>query len=65
MDASFLGEEQCQNVKEVAGKFGMTVVCDEKDEERLNADVIMPASEQCENMKEVASKVGMTVVCEE
>lgn len=65
MDASFLGQEQCENVKEVVSKFGVAVVCDEKDEERLNADVIMPASEQCENMKEVASKVGMTVVCEE
>ena len=38
---------------------------DEKEEERLHADVILPASEQCENIKTVASKVGVTVVCDE
>jgi len=65
MDASFLGQEQCENVKEVVSKFGVAVVCDEKDEEKLNADIVMPASEQCENMKTVASKVGVTVVCDE
>ena len=31
MDARFLGEEQCENVKEVASKFGMTVVCSDED----------------------------------
>ena len=65
MDGRMLGKEGCENAKEVASKFGMTVVCDEKDEERLNADVILPASEQCDNMKEVASKVGVVVVCDE
>jgi bifunctional pyridoxal-dependent enzyme with beta-cystathionase and maltose regulon repressor activities len=65
IDGKFLGEEQCENVKEVVSKFGVTVVCDEKEEERLHADVILPASEQCENMKTVASKVGVTVVCDE
>ena len=34
MDASFLGQEQCENVKEVVSKFGVAVVCDEKDEEK-------------------------------
>ena len=43
----------------------MTVVCDEKEEESLHADVILSASEQCENMKSVASQVGLTVVCDE
>ena len=65
MDARFLGEEQCENVKNIVSKYGVTVVCDEKEEEKLKADVILPASEQCENMKTVASKVGVTVVCEE
>ena len=65
MDGRALGKEGCENVKEVASKFGMTVVCDEKEEERLHADVILPASEQCENMKTVASKVGVTVFCDE
>ena len=65
MDARFLGEEQCQNVKKVVSKYGVTVVCDEKEEEKRKADIILPASEQCENMKTVASKVGVTVVCDE
>ena len=65
MDGRALGKEGCENVKEVASKFGVTVVCDEKDEEKVNADIIMPASEQCENIKTVASKVGVAVVCDE
>lgn len=66
MDARFLGEEQCNQVKKVVSKYGVTVVCDEKEkEEKRNADIILPASEQCENMKTVASKVGVTVVCDE
>ncbi len=65
MDGRMLGKEECENMKQVVSKFGMTVVCDEKDEERLNADVILPASEECENMKVVASKVGMQVVCDD
>ena len=64
MDAHFLGEEQCNQVKNVVSKYGITVVCDEKEEKR-NADIVLPASEQCENMKTVASKVGVTVVCDE
>ena len=65
MDARFLGEEQCKNVKNVVSKYGVTVVCDENEDEKLNADIVLPASEQCENMKTVASKVGVAVVCEE
>ena len=66
IDGKFLGEEQCENVKEVASKYGVTVVCNEDDEkEKLTADIVMPASEHCENMKTVASKVGVTVVCDE
>lgn len=64
MDARFPGEEQCNQVKKVVSKYGVTVVCDEEEEKR-NADIILPASEQCENMKTVASKVGVTVVCDE
>ena len=68
MNASFLGEEQCENVKTIVSKYGVTVVCNEEDEkmkERKHADVILPAGEQCEKMKTVASKIGMTVVCDE
>lgn len=68
MDGRMLGDETCQNVKEVASKFGMQVVCDEKDEkeaEKAAADVVLPGGEMCENAKEVASKVGVVVVCDE
>ena len=65
MDARFLDEEQCENVKKVVAKYGISVVCDEKEEENRNADIVLPASEQCENMKTIASKVGMSVVCDE
>lgn len=65
MDARFLGDEQCKNVKNIASKYGVTVVCDEKEEEKRNADIILPASKQCENMKTIASKIGVTIVCDE
>ena len=64
LDGKLLGE-QCESMKEIGSKFGVTVVCDEKEEEKVNADVILPASEICENVKEVASKHGVTVVCDE
>lgn len=65
MDARFLGEEQCNNVKKVASKYGVTVICDEKEEEKTKADIILPADSNCENMKTIGSKVGITVVCDE
>lgn len=64
IDGKQLGEEQCENMKEVVAKHGVTIVCDEEDEKET-ADFIMPAGEDCENMKEVASKVGKMVVCDE
>ena len=65
MNGTLLNKEDCENAKEVVSKYGVTLVCDEKDAEKANADLVLPASEQCENMKTVASKVGMTVVCDE
>ena len=65
MDGRILGKEECENAKEVVAKYGVTLVCDDAEDERLTADVIMPAGEQCENMKTVASKAGVTVVCDE
>ena len=47
------------------GLDGYTVVCDEKEQELEDADLVLPASEQCESVKKVASKVGYTVVCDE
>jgi len=68
MDGRVLGDEACKNVKEVASKYGMQIICDEKDEkemEKAAADVVLPAGEDCENAKTVASKVGVVVVCDE
>jgi len=68
VDGRILGEEGCQNVKEIASKFGTTVVCDENDEQEIlkkEADVVLPAGEICEDAKVVASKVGVMVVCDE
>ena len=64
MNGTMLNKDDCENAKEIVSKYGVTLVCDEKDK-GVNADVVLPASEQCENMKTVASKVGLTVVCDE
>lgn len=64
MDGTGLDKEVCENVKEVASKYGYTVVCNE-EEEKATADMILPADENCENLKKVASKIGYKVVCDE
>ncbi len=64
IDGRGLGEEGCENAKEVLDDFGIAVVCDEEDEKK-KADFVLPAGEDCENLKVVASKVGKTVVCDE
>jgi len=68
VDARFLDEKQCNEVKKVVSKYGVSVVCNEQDiveNEKNDAQIILPASEQCGKMKTIASKVGVTVVCEE
>lgn len=57
-------EEICNNMKEAVSKYGVTVVCDEEEEEQ-KADVVMPAGETCEEFKKIASKYGTTVLCDE
>ena len=57
--------EEANKAKQEVVEINERLVFLEKEEERLHADVILPASEQCENMKTVASKVGVTVVCDE
>ena len=47
MNGMGLDKETCENVKKVASKYGYTVVCDEKEQEREEADLILPASEHC------------------
>ena len=65
MNGMGLDKETCENVKKTASKFGYTVVCDEKEQEREEADLFLPADEYCDNIKKVASKVGYQVVCDE
>ena len=56
-------EEICNNMKEAVSKYGVTVVCEEEEEQK--ADIVMPAGEQCEEMKALASKYGTVVLCQE
>lgn len=65
VDGKSLGKEECEKTKQVVSKYGVTVVCDEKEEERRNADIVMPASAECDNLKEVADDFGIAVVCDD
>lgn len=58
------GEEDCKKMQKVVSKYGVQVVCNE-EEEKEEADLVLPASEGCENVKKVASKLGYQVVCDE
>ncbi len=58
-------EEDCKKMQTVVSKYGVQVVCNEEDEEKETADLILPAGEGCENVKKVASKIGYQVVCDE
>ncbi|MDO4280688.1 MAG: hypothetical protein Q4C56_03570 [Peptococcaceae bacterium] len=63
-------DEYCQDVKEVATKVGVTVVCDDEDveaqkkEDEKNA-IHMQDFEGCDNVKETASRFGVQVVCDD
>ena len=64
IDARKLGipEENCEQMKTVASKVGVQVVCSEDDvEEGINLSAI----ENCENIKKTVSKYGVAVVCDE
>lgn len=60
-----MNEEQCQETKKVVSKYGISVVCNEEEELKEKADIVMPASEDCENMKVAVGKYGVSVLCEE
>lgn len=68
VDGKVLGNEQCEQAKEVVSKYGVTVVCDEEDEKakvKADADIVIPASAECDNLKEVADDFGIAVVCDD
>ena len=64
IEVPFVNEDECQNFKETLSKYGKTVVCDEEDE-KLDADIVLPGGEGCETTKEIVSKYGVKVVCDE
>ncbi len=60
-------EEHCEDLKEVASKVGVQVVCNDDDahEHEDEGGLHLPESEECEDSKEVASKFGVQVVCDD
>ena len=65
IDARKLGipEENCEQMKTVATKVGVQVVCSEEDEDKSGID--LSGTENCEYIKETVSKYGVAVVCDE
>jgi hypothetical protein len=61
---NFVEDEYCQDVKEVATKVGVTVVCDDEDEVEEEG-LHVQNFDGCDNMKETASKFGVSVVCDD
>lgn len=55
-------DENCENAKEVASRFGFQIVCDEEEEVEAHLE---SADAGCENAKEVASRHGMQIVCDD
>ena len=65
IDARKLGipEENCEQMKTVASKVGLQVICSEDDVEETGIN--LSGTENCENIKETVSKYGVAVVCDE
>jgi hypothetical protein len=60
-----MNEEQCQETKKVVSKYGISVVCNEEEELKEKADIVMSAGEGCEEIKTTVGKYGVSVLCEE
>ena len=60
---NLVDDEYCEDMKEVASKAGVTVVCNDDDIEEEGVRV--PNFDGCENMKETASRFGVQVVCDD
>lgn len=60
-----VNKDDCENVKRVVSKYGYQIVCDEEEEKKQEADIILPSGEECDSIVKVASKVGVSVVCDE
>ena len=64
IEVPYVNEDECHNFKETFSKYGKKVVCDEEDEKE-DADIVLPGGEGCETTKEIVSKYGVKVVCDE
>ena len=60
---NFVTEDYCEDVKEVASKVGVTVVCDDEDDNQEGIHV--QNFDGCDNMVETAYKFGVSVVCDD
>lgn len=60
-------DEHCEDLKEVASKVGVQVVCNDEDAAEQEAEnaLHLPEGEGCEETKEVASRFGVQVVCDD
>ena len=60
-------DEDCKDIKEVASKIGVQVVCSDEDEKQVqdDASIRLNNTSECYNIRTVASKVGVQVVCDE
>lgn len=44
-------KEDCEHTKEVASKYGISVVCSEDDEQENQPALHLPADEECQHSK--------------
>lgn len=60
-------DEDCEDIKEVASKVGVQVVCSDEDEKKVHEEgsIHLDNTSECDNIRTVASKVGVQVVCDD
>lgn len=63
----FVEDEYCEDVKEVASKVGVQVVCNDEDSDAADDKnaIHVQDFEGCDNVVETASKFGVQVVCDD
>lgn len=60
----FVEDEYCEDVKEVASKVGVQVVCNDEAADDKSA-IHVQDFDGCDNVVETASKFGVQVVCDD
>lgn len=63
----FVDDDYCEDVKEVASKVGVQVVCNDEDSlaEDDKSAIHVQDFDGCDNVVETASKFGVQVVCDD